>query len=140
MGRALGLDIGDVVIGISVSDGLGLTAQGLKTLKRKGIKSDFRHLKELVEEYDISEIVVGLPRNMDGKIGPQAEKVIGFVERLRSAIALPVVTWDERLTTVAAENVLIDANISRKKRKGIADKIASQLILQGYLDSKKYKQ
>ncbi|MBI5183300.1 MAG: Holliday junction resolvase RuvX [Nitrospinae bacterium] len=138
VGRILGLDIGDVVIGISVSDELGLTAQGLNTLKRKGIRSDFRYIKGLIDEYNICEVVVGLPKNMDGRLGPQAEKVIDFVERLRSEISLSVVTWDERLTTVAAENVLIDANISRKKRKGLADKIASQLILQGYLDSKRY--
>lgn len=134
--RILGLDIGDKTIGIAVSDEMGWTAQGLKTLIRKGFNEELSSIKEIIEEYGVKEILVGLPKNMNGSIGPQGKKVITFVERLKTALPLPVLLWDERLSTVRAEKVLLEADISRKKRKGLKDKLAAQFILQGYLDRK----
>ncbi|MEK6690267.1 MAG: Holliday junction resolvase RuvX [Nitrospirota bacterium] len=134
--RILGLDIGDKTIGIAVSDEMGWTAQGLKTLIRKGFNEELSSIKEIIEEYGVKEILVGLPKNMNGSIGPQGKKVITFVERLKTALSLPVLLWDERLSTVSAEKVLLEADMSRKKRKGLKDKLAAQFILQGYLDRK----
>lgn len=134
--RILGLDIGDKTIGVAVSDEMGWTAQGLKTLIRKGFNEELSSIKEIIEEYGVKEILVGLPKNMNGSIGPQGKKVITFVERLKTALSLPVLLWDERLSTVRAEKVLLEADMSRKKRKGLKDKLAAQFILQGYLDRK----
>lgn len=134
--RILGLDIGDKTIGVAVSDEMGWTAQGLKTLIRKGFNEEISSIKEIIEEYGVKEILVGLPKNMNGSIGPQGKKVITFVERLKTALSLPVLLWDERLSTVSAEKVLLEADMSRKKRKGLKDKLAAQFILQGYLDRK----
>lgn len=134
--RILGLDIGDKTIGVAVSDEMGWTAQGLKTLIRKGFNEEISSIKEIIEEYGVKEILVGLPKNMNGSIGPQGKKVITFVERLKTALSLPVLLWDERLSTVRAEKVLLEADMSRKKRKGLKDKLAAQFILQGYLDRK----
>lgn len=134
--RILGLDIGDKTIGIAVSDEMGWTAQGLKTLIRKGFNEELSSIKEIIEEYGVKEVLVGLPKNMNGSIGPQGKKVITFVERLKTALSLPVLLWDERLSTVRAEKVLLEADMSRKKRKGLKDKLAAQFILQGYLDRK----
>lgn len=138
--RILGLDIGDKRIGVAISDDLGWTAQALTIIHRSSDdKMDVSKLKEIIEEYEVEEILVGLPKNMDGTIGPQGQKVIAFVERLKTAIPLPVALWDERLSTVSAEKTLIEADLSRKKRKGITDKLAAQFILQGYLDRKAAK-
>lgn len=134
--RILGLDVGDKTIGIAISDEMGWTAQGLKTLTRNSKKDEIAEIKEILEEYDVGEILVGLPKNMNGSVGPQGEKVIAFTEKLKHALSLPVVLWDERLTTVRAEKTLLEADLSRKKRKGLRDKLAAQFILQGYLDRK----
>jgi len=132
--RLLGLDIGDRRIGIAVSDALGITSQGLKTLERNGTDRDFAEIAQLAREWEISKFVVGLPRNMNGTYGPQAEKVKEFMAQLTALIPLEVIYWDERLTTVAAQKTLIEGDMSRKKRKQVVDKIAAVLILQGYLD------
>jgi len=139
MPRILGLDIGEVTIGVAVSDALGLTAQGLETIKRVGAESDFEQLQMLIKAYDVGEIVVGLPKNMNGTIGSQAEKALHFAERLRETFGLPVFTWDERLTTRGAEKFLIAADVSRKRRRKVINMLAAQLILQGYLDRKNYR-
>lgn len=134
----LGLDIGDRRIGISYADGLGLTAQGLETFQRKGLEYDLDYMAELIRRRRVRTLVVGLPKNMDGTEGPQSRKVREFVdqvlERLEKEFLPEVIYWDERLTTVAAQRVLIEADLSRKKRKGKVDKVAAVLILQGYLD------
>lgn len=135
MSRALGLDVGDKTIGVAASDLLGWTAQGVETILRSNIKKDLQRLEELVKIYEINKIVVGLPKNMNGTVGPQGEKVLEFVERLRKRFNLEIVLWDERLTTVAAERSLIEADVSRRKRKEVIDKMAAVYILQGYLDS-----
>jgi putative Holliday junction resolvase len=133
--RILGLDVGTKRIGIAISDELGWTAQGVKTLYRRNWEGDLRELRDIVTEYGVEKIVVGLPKNMDGSLGPQAEMVLGFVEELHEIAGVPVVTWDERLSTVEATKMFIRADVSRKKRKGKVDIAAAVLILQSYLDS-----
>ncbi len=135
MGKLLGLDVGDKTIGIAVSDELKWTAQGLMTLKRVGEKKDIAAILELVEAHDIEEIVIGLPKNMNNTLGEQAEKVLKFTKRLEARLPeLKITLWDERLTTSAADKVLIEADISRKKRKKVVNTLAAVLILQGNLD------
>lgn len=136
MPRSMGLDVGDKTIGVAISDLFGWTAQGLETIQRIGIKKDLQRLEAIIKEHDINKIVVGLPKNMNGTIGPQGEKVLEFNERLKGRFKdVEIVLWDERLTTVAAERSLIEADVSRKKRKEVIDKMAAVYILQGYLDS-----
>ncbi|MTI80080.1 MAG: Holliday junction resolvase RuvX [Firmicutes bacterium] len=133
--RLMGLDVGDKTIGVAVSDLMGWTAQGVEVIRRGEIRNDLKRLAELVKQYEVEKIVVGLPKNMNGSIGPQGEKVQKFTERIKNELHLPVEFWDERLTTRAAEKVLISADVSRKKRKKVIDKMAAVFILQGYLDS-----
>lgn len=135
MKRILGLDVGDKTIGVAVSDPLGLTAQGIKTIRRTGIKNDLKEMIEIIEEKNITKIVVGLPKNMNNTLGPQGEKVKKFVEKLQSKIDIDVVYQDERLSTVSATRTLIEADVSRKKRKDVVDKLAAIYILQTYLDT-----
>jgi putative Holliday junction resolvase len=132
--RVLGLDIGTKTIGIALSDELSLTAQGLFTLKRKGLQSDIREIEKLIGERSVERIVIGLPKNMNNTLGTSANMVLSFIEELAKSVDLPLVTWDERLSTVAAEKALLEADMSRKKRKRVIDTVAAQLILQGYLD------
>jgi putative Holliday junction resolvase len=131
--RILGLDIGDKRIGVAVSDGLGLTAQGLTTVQRENC---IEALRNLIKEYEVESIIVGIPKMLNGSIGIQGEKVLQYVDELRKALSVPISLWDERLSTVSAEKVLVEANMSRKKRKGVRDKVSAVLILQNYLDSK----
>jgi len=133
--RILGLDVGDKTIGVALSDPLGFTAQGITTIRRKKEYYDINELKKICIEYDVDKIVCGLPKNMNGSIGNQGEKVLEFCEKVKEIIDLPIIMWDERLTTVAAHKAMLEADISRKKRKKIVDKIAATYILQGYLDS-----
>jgi putative Holliday junction resolvase len=133
--RIMGLDMGSHTIGVALSDELGLTAQGLETIRRKSTDHDLRELARIVTKYQVSKIVIGLPKNMDGTLGPQAEKMLEWKRILEENIALPVATWDERLSTVGATRILLEADVSRKKRKQSVDKIAAVLILQGYLDA-----
>ena len=137
--RTMGLDIGSHTIGVAVSDELGITAQGLKTLKRKSMEEDLKEIEMIVRQFEIGEIVVGLPKNMDGTIGKQAEIVLNWVKILMDRVNIPVVSWDERLSTVGASKVLLEADLSRKKRKKVIDKLAAVLILQGYLDQSRKK-
>ncbi|MBS3917834.1 MAG: Holliday junction resolvase RuvX [Deltaproteobacteria bacterium] len=131
--RIMGLDVGSKTIGVAISDELGITAQGLKTVKRKATEDDLRELVDIISQFQIEKIVVGLPKNMDGSLGKQAEFVLAWVDDLKNKIHLPVDTWDERLSTVEASRTLLKADLSRKKRKGVIDKLAAVLILQGYL-------
>ncbi|SNS32655.1 putative holliday junction resolvase [Anaerovirgula multivorans] len=134
MMRIMGLDVGDKRIGVALSDLMGWTAQGLETIHRTNIKSDLQRIEVIIQEHDVKKIVIGLPKNMNGSLGPQSEKVIEFTEKLKRRTNLETVFWDERLTTVAAERTLIEADVSRKKRKTVIDKLAAIHILQGYLD------
>ncbi len=132
--RLMGLDVGSKTLGVALSDPLQFTAQGLEVIRRKKPADDLQRLAEIIEQYQVKKIVVGLPKNMDGTLGPQAGAVQGFIASLRERFALPVDTWDERLTTVAARKMLIQADVSRNRRKQVVDKMAAVIILQGYLD------
>ena len=122
--RIMSLDVGSRTIGIACSDALLMTAQGIETIR----------LQELISEYEVHELVVGMPKNMNGTKGERAEKTEEFVAKMKEVIDLPVTYWDERLSTVMAERQLIAADVSRKKRKSVIDKMAAVVILQGYLD------
>lgn len=132
--RIMALDVGSRTIGIACSDALLMTAQGIETIRRTSLENDFNRLRELISEYEVHELVVGMPKNMNGTKGDRAEKTEEFVEKMKAVIDLPVTFWDERLSTVMAERQLIAADVSRKKRKGVIDKMAAVIILQGYLD------
>jgi putative Holliday junction resolvase len=138
--RILGLDLGSKRIGIAISDELGWTAQGMETLHRHRGKDEVREIREIARQYGVEKIVVGLPRNMDGSLGPQAEMTLGFVQELREMLDVPIITWDERLSTVEATKTLLSADLSRKKRKRKVDMTAAILILQSYLDSQARKE
>ncbi|MGZ3589566.1 MAG: Holliday junction resolvase RuvX [Thermodesulfobacteriota bacterium] len=137
--RIMGLDIGTRTIGIAISDELGITAQGLKTLRRQSMEEDFKEIAAIIRQFEIEKIIVGLPQNMDGTLGIQAEKVLNWMEALKDRVEIPIATWDERLSTVGASRVLLEADLSRRKRKNVIDKLAAVLILQGYLDQSRRK-
>ena len=130
----MALDVGSRTIGIACSDALLMTAQGIETIRRTSLENDFKRLSDLISEYEVHELVVGMPKNMNGTKGERAEKTEEFVEKMKEVIDLPVSYWDERLSTVMAERQLIAADVSRKKRKSVIDKMAAVVILQGYLD------
>jgi putative Holliday junction resolvase len=134
MNRIMGLDVGDKTIGVAISDPLLLTAQGLKTIKRESNKKDLQQIKDIIEEYNINKIIVGFPKNMNNTIGPQGEKVLSFVDKIKKKFTLEIVLEDERLTTMAAERTLLEGDVSRKNRKKVIDKVAATYILQTYLD------
>ncbi|MBM7706624.1 putative Holliday junction resolvase [Chryseomicrobium aureum] len=136
--RKMGLDVGTRTVGVAISDALGWTAQGIETIKIHEENEEFgiERLAELIREYTVTEVVIGYPKNMNNTIGPRAEASERFAELIKETFNLPVVLWDERLTTMAADRMLIDADVSRKKRKQVIDKMAAVMILQGYLDSK----
>jgi len=131
--RILCLDIGERRIGVAVSDETGRLARGLGTVERNG--RELVKIRELAAQYQVERIVHGLPLKMDGSFSAQTEKVLAFADELKKQVSLPLVPWDERLTTREAETILIQADISRQKRKRLIDKLAAQIILQNYLDS-----
>lgn len=135
--RIMGLDVGSKTVGIALSDELGWTAQGLETIRinEEAKEFGFERIGQLISEYNVTIVVVGLPKNMNGTIGPRGEASQFYASELERLFGLEVVLWDERLTTMAAERVLLEADVSRKKRKKVIDKMAAALILQGYLDS-----
>jgi len=133
--RMMGLDLGEKTIGVAVSDELGWTAQPHGTLQRGTPGQDLGALRRLVEELHVSKIIVGLPKHMKGTMGSRAREAAAFAEEIGAALQVPVVLWDERLSTVAANRVLLEADLSRRQRKAQVDKIAAALILQSYLDS-----
>jgi putative Holliday junction resolvase len=135
--RIMGLDYGDKTIGVAVSDELGWTAQGLEVIRRKKPIDDLNRLQEIIRQYNVTEVVVGLPKNMNATIGSRGEICIAFAQALREELKLPVHLWDERLTTVSATRTLLEADVSRKKRKLVIDKMAAGLILQNYMDANK---
>lgn len=135
--RILALDYGSVRIGVAVSDALLITAQGLETIRRTSFTEDLKKIESIIREYDVGEIVVGLPISMDGTHSMKTDETLKFVKNLSANVSLPVKTYDERLTTMQAERTLLEADMSRSKRKGLRDRLAAQLILQSYLDSRK---
>jgi len=135
--KIMGIDFGTKRIGIALSDELFMTAQGADTIYRKDPKSDFEAISKLVNENNVIEIVVGLPISMDGTHSQKTKEALSFVEELSKAVTVPVKTWDERLTTVQADRAMMEAGMRGHKRRQLADKVASGLILQGYLDFRK---
>lgn len=135
--RIMGIDFGDSRIGIAVSDPLGWTAQGLETISWKGsMENPAVRIMQLAQQYQVEKFVVGLPKNMNGTIGPSGEKAMAFGELLSSMTGIEVIQWDERLTTVAANRVMHEVGMKTSKKKGSVDRIAAVFILQGYLDSR----
>jgi putative Holliday junction resolvase len=134
--RILGLDVGEKRIGLAVSDPLGFTAQGLGMLERRGREADLARLLQVAREYRVQEIVVGLPRHLDGRPGKQVPEILELARALADALRVKVIPWDERLTTREAERLLIEADLSRRRRRQVVDQLAAVLILQGYLDSR----
>ena len=136
--RIMGLDFGSKTVGVAISDPLFLTAQGIEIVRRKSqgkLRQTLARIEELKEEYEVGKIVLGFPKNMNNTIGERAEKSLAFKEMLERRTGLPVVMWDERLTTVSAERTLIENKVRREDRKKYIDQIAAVFILQGYLDS-----
>ncbi|MEF2291967.1 Holliday junction resolvase RuvX [Virgibacillus dokdonensis] len=136
--KILGLDVGSKTIGVAVSDALGWTAQGITTIKwnENVLTSADDDLGEIITEYEVGKAIIGLPKNMNGTIGERGEASIVFAKHMEKKFQIPTELWDERLTTIAAERVLLEADVSRKKRKKVVDKMAAVMILQGYLDQK----
>ncbi|MBE0447067.1 MAG: Holliday junction resolvase RuvX [Actinobacteria bacterium] len=134
--RILALDVGAQRIGVAISDPTGSMAQPLMVLDRSRDGSEIERIVKLAEEYDVAEVVVGLPLSLTGEAGPQVQEVLEYIDELKGRLKVTVKTWDERLTTSFAERALIESDMKRKRRKQIVDKVAAALILQGYLDSK----
>ncbi|WP_374019609.1 Holliday junction resolvase RuvX [Paenibacillus thiaminolyticus] len=132
--KILGLDYGDRKIGVAVSDAFGWTAQGLEVIIRRKPEDDLHRIGDIIKEHGVEEIVIGLPKNMNGTIGPRGEISRSYAEVLKQSFGLPVHLWDERLSTVSAERTLLEADVSRKKRRQVIDKMAATIILQTYLD------
>ena len=135
--RVIGLDYGTKTVGVAVSDALGITAQGIETITRKEsnkLRQTLARIEEIIAEYEVGTIVVGLPKNMNNTLGERAEDCQEFADKLESRTGLPVVMWDERLTTVAADRTLQETGVRRENRKAVIDQIAAVFILQGYLD------
>ncbi len=135
--RIMGLDFGSKTVGVAVSDPLLITAQGIEIIRRKDenkLRQTLARIEELIVEYEVSEIVLGLPKNMNDTLGDRAQLSLEFQDKLERRTGLPVTMWDERLTTVAADKVMMEAGIRREHRKEYVDKIAATFILQGYLD------
>ena len=136
--RIMGLDYGSKTVGVAICDPLGITAQGIETIERKEenkLRKTLARIEELIREYDVESVVLGLPKNMNNTFGERAEKTLEFKEMLERRTGLTVTLWDERLTTVEAERTLMESKVRREDRKKYVDKIAAVFILQGYLDS-----
>ena len=141
--RIMGLDFGSKTVGVAVSDAMLVTAQGVETIPRKSpgkLRQTLARVEELIVEYQVEQIVLGFPKNMNNTEGERCEKTLQFKEMLERRSGLPVVLWDERLTTVAVERTLMESGVRREKRKSYVDKIAAVLILQGYLDAQAFQQ
>lgn len=136
--KKMGLDFGSVTVGVAISDGLGFTAQPIEVIKRKSenkLRQTLARIEELVKEYEVDLIVLGYPKNMNNTVGERCKKTEEFMEKVKARTNLPVILWDERLTTVSAMQVLKEGKVRRENRKAYVDKIAAVFILQGYLDS-----
>jgi putative Holliday junction resolvase len=135
--RILGIDYGDVRVGVAVSDPLGFTAQGLETIQNRSKKFVLESLVKICSEYQVGEVVIGLPINMNGTMGPRAKGVMDLVPELEAALKVPVKTWDERLSSRQVERFMLEGGLSRQKRKDNSDRLAATLILQTYMESKR---
>ncbi len=138
--RIMGLDIGTKTIGIAVSDLLGLTAQGVGVIRRRDWGKDIEELKKLVAEYQVDQLLIGLPRRTTGILGPEAEKIQAEGDKIGAALGLKVIYWNEWFSTASAEQVLLAADLSRQRRRQVIDRVAAAIILQSYMDSAAYKE
>lgn len=136
MATTLGLDFGDSKIGVAVSDALGWTAQGVTTIYRENVTNDLWFLRQLIADYEVNEVVIGLPVKKNGEADAQTRKTLRFAQLLRKTFHLPVRTWDERFSTIAASKILEQGNVGKKKKAAVIDKVAAIIILQGYLDNR----
>jgi putative Holliday junction resolvase len=137
--RILGLDYGEKRLGLAISDEMGITAQGLPTLTRKGLEKDLAALEKVIRQFGVDRMVIGYPLRLNGTEGIQCEKVNRFAGILEKRFSVPILKWDETLTTSQAEEILTEVRVSRKKRKAVVDKLAAMIILQDYLDHSKGK-
>ena len=140
--RVMGLDLGTKTVGVAISDALQLTAQGIETItrnKENQLRQTLARIEQLILEYEVTEIVLGLPKHMNNDLGDRAEFSLEFKDKLERRTGLPVALWDERLTTVSADRVMMESGVRREDRKQFVDKIAATIILQGYLDRKKFE-
>lgn len=136
MARTVALDVGDATIGVAAADELNITVNPIRTIRRsKSVKADLREVESLLQELEAGRVVVGMPLSADGEMGPQALKVKDFVDRLSRRLRIPVETWDERFTTADAEEMLLQADVSRARRSEVIDQAAAMVILRSYLDS-----
>jgi len=135
--RILALDVGTKTIGVAVSDELGIAAHGVTTIKRTALNRDLEALHKLIDEYKPSEILVGVPYNPDGTVSRRGEGILKFAEKIKETFPIPVEFWDESFSTIGAERVFLEADLSRKKRKKVIDKMAAVFILEGYLESRR---
>lgn len=135
--RILALDVGTKTIGVAVSDELGIAAHGVTTIKRIGVKRDIEALRKIINQYNPSEILVGIPYNIDGTVGKRGQDILKFAEKIKKAFSLPVEFYDESFSTVDAEKILLEADLSKRKRKKVIDKMAAVFILEGYLEKKR---
>jgi putative Holliday junction resolvase len=135
--RTMGLDVGTKTVGVAVSDELGLTAQGVTTVRRTNLRTDLAELKKIIAERGVEHVVIGLPLNMDGSEGPRAQASREFGDQVVKATGLTVEYWDERLSTAAAQRVLLEADVSRQKRRQVVDQMAASIILQGWMDARR---
>ena len=133
--RILALDPGTKRIGVALSDEMGWIAQPLETFERRSIAVDLKHIQQLVHDHEVGRVIIGMPYRLDGSVGPAAEQVEECRAVLEGVLTVPVIPWDERLTSKSAEAMLIEANVSRKKRKGAVDRVAAAILLQSYLES-----
>ncbi len=141
--RIMGLDYGSRTVGVAISDAMQITAQGIEIIRRKDenkLRQTLARIEELIEEYEVTEIVLGFPKNMNDTLGPRVEATLEFKEKLERRTGLPVAVWDERLTTVSADKTMMEAGIRREHRKEYVDMIAAVFILQGFLDRRAMKQ
>ncbi len=135
--RLMGLDVGDRRIGVALSDEQGVAAYPLEVMERTSQEKDLRRITELIDRHGVQRVVAGLPKTLSGQVGPQAEKVLSFLDKLRARSPVPVVTWDERLTTAEVEKLLVGADMGRQRRRKVVDKLAAALILNSYLNFQK---
>ena len=133
--RILALDPGTKRIGVALSDEMGWIAQPLETIERRSITADLKHIQQLVHAHEVDRVILGMPFRLDGSVGPAAEQVGQFKALLEGVLTVPVIPWDERMTSKSAEAILIEANVSRRKRKGAVDRVAAAILLQSYLES-----
>ena len=141
--RIMGLDYGSKTVGVAISDAMRITAQGIEIIRRKDenkLRQTLARIEELIEEYEVTEIVLGLPKNMNDTEGERVEKTLAFKEALERRTGLEVILWDERMSTVASERVLMEGNVRREDRKTYIDKMAAAFILQGYLDYQSFSE